>query len=93
MGKFIWGGFYKPGDVIPQPVSFLTGSNLRQNEPDAGPPTPPVPPAPPPAPREPFLTDAAKEEFLAQMRRDHGEQWVRDNWERLEAEWAYIQSW
>jgi hypothetical protein len=33
VGKYIHGGFYKPGDVIPQPVSFLMGSNLRQNEP------------------------------------------------------------
>jgi hypothetical protein len=48
---------------------------------------------PAPAPREPFLGDAHKEEFLAMMRADHGEQWVRDNWERLEAEWEYIQSW
>jgi hypothetical protein len=55
-------------------------------------PTPATGPTPP-APREPYLTDAAKEEFLAMMRADHGEQWVRDNWERLEAEWEYVQSW
>jgi hypothetical protein len=40
--------------------------------------------------REPFLNDRHKREFLDMMRADHGEQWVRDNWERLEAEWEYI---
>jgi hypothetical protein len=33
----------------------------------------------PPRDAGPFLTDAGKAEFLESMRRDHGEQWVRDN--------------
>ena len=30
MGKFINHGWSKPGDDIPQPVSLVTGANLRK---------------------------------------------------------------
>jgi hypothetical protein len=34
--------------------------------------------------------EGMKEEWLEQLRRDHGEEWVRQNWARLEDEWAYL---
>jgi hypothetical protein len=46
-----------------------------------------------PAPdTRPLITEADKEEWLSDMRASKGEEWVRQNWARLEEEWAYIQS-
>jgi hypothetical protein len=41
----------------------------------------------------PSSADRLKAEFLEDIRRQHGEQWIKDNWERLEEEWEYIQTW
>lgn len=30
--------------------------------------------------------------WLEELLRNHGGQWVRENWDRLEAEWAYIEA-
>ena len=48
--------------------------------PDPGPPAPPLTPV--------SLADKAR--WLDELIRDHGPQWVRENWARLAAEWEYI---
>jgi hypothetical protein len=45
----------------------------------------------PKAAMPPLLTPEDKERWLAVLRAHYGEAWVRDNWRRLEEEWAYIQ--
>ncbi len=55
--------------------------------------------APPPPPTEPIplssipaTTLADKERWLENLRRQHGQAWINENWQRLEDEWAYIES-
>jgi hypothetical protein len=48
----------------------------------------PVPPIPPLTP----CTLADKARWLDELLRDHGPQWVRENWARLEAEWEWIEN-
>jgi hypothetical protein len=45
-----------------------------------------------PAATRPLVTEKDKQEWLDDMRAAKGEEWVRQNWARLEEEWAYIQS-
>jgi hypothetical protein len=43
-------------------------------------------------PPGPYFTPQLKEEWLDNLRRQHGEEWLRQNWARLEEEWAYLQT-